>query len=238
MPTNPGTSNLRAWYSLDETSGTRADSHTNSYDLTDNNTVGYSTGVVSNAASLASASSESLSRSGTDLSPGDTSWSICGWLKTTSVSGNQAVLGKDAAPNREYALLLIGSTLRAAFFDASGNFNFVDATVSANTWYFFAAGYDAGTNKGFLAINGAAKSETGTFSPYASATSEAMYLGFWFQAGWRFDGELDEIGFFDAVLSDDEIDWLYNSGSGRSYGDLSSGGAATAHFLTLLGVGG
>ena len=49
LPSNPGTTGLVSYWALDETSGTRYDSH-GSNDLTDNNTVGYTTGVQGNAA--------------------------------------------------------------------------------------------------------------------------------------------------------------------------------------------
>jgi uncharacterized repeat protein (TIGR01451 family) len=59
--TNPGTTNLAAWWTMDERSGTREDSHVNNYDLTDNNTVGYNDmGVQGRAASFVAASQERL----------------------------------------------------------------------------------------------------------------------------------------------------------------------------------
>lgn len=35
-----------------------------------------------------------------------------------------------------------------------------------------------------------------------------------------FSGLIDEVAIFDDVLTADEIEWLYNTGSGRAYGDL------------------
>ena len=50
-----------AWWTLDETSGSRSDSH-GTATLSDNNTVGYATGKQSNAASFVEANTEYLSR--------------------------------------------------------------------------------------------------------------------------------------------------------------------------------
>ncbi len=61
-PVNPGTGNLAAWWSFDEASGARNDSHGSSH-LTDNNTVTSAAGKKSNAASFASANAEYLNRS-------------------------------------------------------------------------------------------------------------------------------------------------------------------------------
>lgn len=40
-------------------------------------------------------------------------------------------------------------------------------------------------------------------------------------------GLIDEVAVWDRALTQDEIDWLYNSGSGRTYADLSGGGGDT-----------
>lgn len=80
---------LVAWYSLDEESGTRVNVHNpGTYDLTDNNTVGYDTGMAGNAASFVDTNSEYLSN---DTCPLDLTqdWTIAGWFSSTEsqVSG-------------------------------------------------------------------------------------------------------------------------------------------------------
>lgn len=77
---------LVAWWSLDETSGTRVNAHNpGTYDLTDNNTVGYDTGVVGNAASFVGANSEFLSRNDCPLDMTQ-DWTIAGLFSGVSTT--------------------------------------------------------------------------------------------------------------------------------------------------------
>ena len=87
---NPGTANLVGDWSMDETSGTRADSH-GTNNLTDNNTVGSTTGVISNAASFVSANSEYLSSTTVPVS-GTGARSMEVWFKT-STTGTMHIAG-------------------------------------------------------------------------------------------------------------------------------------------------
>jgi len=105
-PTNPGTTGLSAWWSLDETSGTRNDSHGSNH-LTDNNTVGYTSGVKSNAATFIAANNESLSISdNAALSMGDISFSVCAWVNLEDKTGDKVLVGKwmPGGDNREYMM--------------------------------------------------------------------------------------------------------------------------------------
>ena len=81
------TDGLVAYWPLDEASGTRADSHSNSLDLTDNNTVSQGTGhVYANAADFEEATREYLSRASTDLLQ-PLSFSISLWIKPEDLAG-------------------------------------------------------------------------------------------------------------------------------------------------------
>lgn len=225
------------WWTLNEASGTRAD-EVGAFDLTDNNTVGSTTGKVGDAAAFVAASSEYLSRSGTDLSPGDTSWSMCVWVRTSNTGANQGIWCKDNGSQREYALLIYAGAIRFIGFDSGGGFYALDsAAIASNTWYCVVAGYDASTNKAFLSIDGGAKQESSTFSPYATASATPpSTLGLWEYVGWYLSGDIDEAAWCDAALSDAEIDEYYNGGSGLTYDDLTSPPATRASLLTLLGV--
>ena len=86
-PTNPGTTNLEAWWKLDEESGTRDDAH-GSNDLSDNNTVGFTAGKYSNAASFILANSEYLSiGDNNSLSTGDIDFTLGCWVEIASKPG-------------------------------------------------------------------------------------------------------------------------------------------------------
>jgi hypothetical protein len=74
VPLRGGTTNLIAWWSMDETSGTRFDSHgTNA--LSDNGNVGTTTGVVGNAASFDGLDDYLSIADNLALSTGDIDWS-------------------------------------------------------------------------------------------------------------------------------------------------------------------
>ena len=117
--------NLVSWWSLDETSGDRVDSH-GSNDLTDTNTVLYAAGKQSNAADFETSNSESLLKSDTaDLSfTSDFSWA--GWINLESLTVNQVIIGKwnTTGENRSYAFFIsTGAKLRAYISDDGTNAN-------------------------------------------------------------------------------------------------------------------
>ena len=68
---------LVAYWNLNETSGDRADATGNGHTLTDNNTVGYATGKINNAASFVAANSGYLSIADPFYYNEIT---ICGWI--------------------------------------------------------------------------------------------------------------------------------------------------------------
>jgi len=44
--------------------------------------------------------------------------------------------------------------------------------------------------------------------------------------GGALDGDLDQVAIFSDVLSDDEVTWMYDSGSGRTFDDIDTSGDA------------
>ena len=228
-PTNPETDNLVAWWSMDEASGTRADSH-GSNDLTDHNTVGSATGKKSNAADFTSANSEALYiADNADLSFGDEDFTICGWVSLDSKSASRAIVGKwhFSGSSREYYLGYSSGPDRIAFFvssDGTGNTS-VSAdnlgSPSTSTWYFVAAYHDATANEIGISVNAGAIDTTAHTTGANDGSSEFNIGSYNNHAGNFQEGQLDEICLFDKVLSRAEMDWLYNSGSGRAYSEFS-----------------
>jgi len=98
----------KAGWTFNETSGTRVDVIGNN-DLTDNNTVGYTTGVADNAADLEADNSESLSiTDNADLSMGDIAFEIFIYVKPESTPGNYifSKWNSNTGSHREYFLEL------------------------------------------------------------------------------------------------------------------------------------
>lgn len=226
--TSPGTTNLISWWSFDETSGNRADSH-GSNTLTDVNTVGYTTGKKSNAANIVDANNEYLSvNSNTGLRiDGHQAATFAGWFYLPTVPDAQGtfVFSKWEGGTTEY-LLSAGNDDGISFIVCSSSNN-ANQTAVIDTltdiegqWIFFAAWHDPTNDVIGLRVN----SRTPVTTAYAHGVfAEAAALQFGrLQSGYSESSNvyLDEICLYKRVLSSDELDWLYNSGNGRAYSEL------------------
>jgi len=220
--TNPGTTNLVAWWSLDETSGTRVDSH-GSNDLTDNNTVGFAAGVQGNAADFESTNTEYLDITSpvAALRGGNKDFTIGGWIKLESRNTWCHVLSVYTSGEREYFVTDDGTYLHAYLGDGSLLWvaDAASASLSTATWYFWVVWHDtSGPSWNIQTDDGSVTSDT-TFGGTPGTGTSALRMG-----TSNFDGLQDECFYYERVLTADERTWLYNGGSGRAYSDLSAGG--------------
>ena len=205
---------LVAYWSLDETSGTRADS-VGSADLTDNNTVGYDTGVNGNAASFVAGNLEKLSCASTSLPAGTHSFTLSAWFNPTGVSGEFAIVGRfhTALPSRDYLLDLVNDQIW--FFSASGsNPRWTTPAIQAGVWHHVLGWYDSATGNASIAVNNG----TPVTNAITPETGEAAFvIGSYDSPGAPFTGLIDEVGIWSRVLTEDERAELYNSGTGKFY---------------------
>jgi hypothetical protein len=217
--------NLVSYWTLDETSGTRSDSHGSNH-LSPQNTPGYGTGKQGNAASFVRASNQWLTvADNTTLSPGDTDFTFAGWVYLDNKTNTQRLWGKWNSPNNEYRLQYNVSTNRfewSVSIDGTG----VAATATANnlgspsasTWYFIVCYHDSVNNLIGISVN------NGTFNTTAHSTGVYDATGAFTisNSGTNaLDGDVDEVGYFNKVLTASEISYLYNIGLGRTYSTLS-----------------
>lgn len=234
---SPGTTNLAAWWALNEASGSRLDSH-GSADLTAGAGVGYdASGKISGCADMARSATSTLLVADSDAVSFDgRDWTVGGWVKLdTLYAGNYAALliGKRAAGASTVEMILYFD----AFFDSAdaslyiGNgttfapIKITSLTLATGTWYFWCARWDDSTKIATLWIDQTSVSSTTEFTGYnIPSTAQPLALG---HASWsntatdlKLDGRLDEVFKFDAALTDEQIAWLYNSGTGRAYADL------------------
>lgn len=241
---NPGVTSLISWWSLDEESGTRNDSHGTNH-LTDVNTVLYAAGKQGNAADFEVSNFEYLTiASNATLQMGDIDFTIAFWMNLESTGSRTFVSKYDtAAGKREYLVLFEGGELR---FGVSADGNAVvtldwGPTPSLATWYFVVAWHDATANTINIQVNdgtptSAAHSTglstgTGTFMLGALSLSGTPYTVY------MHDGLLDEVSIWKRVLTDEERTWLFNSGDGRAYSELATiYEQAVAGTLTSAGV--
>ncbi len=213
---------LISHWSLDEASGTRADSH-GTNDLTDNNTVTSAAGKIGVAASFAAASSEYLSRAdNAGLRAPAGGFTIAAWVNPATAA-NQVLLGKTGGGlDREYYIRI----------DGIGGCNFVvttdgstattattgAGTVPTSTWSFVVAWHDPDADT----INVQVNDSTPVSAAFASAVQSSsgdFVIGRdnSFGGSEYFNGLADSISLWGRVLTADERDALYNGGDGLNY---------------------
>lgn len=212
---------LRAWWPLDVDG---ADLH-NDYDLTEVNTISYVAGKVSDGAELESANVEYLTRGTNELSMLGQSFTCCCWFKPASVAAGQRYnIASGSLASNQFEWGIRRNADRVEFLHTtngqSGTVSTLQNTVamSAGTWYFICAKYDADTDIKSLTVN--------TTTVTASSIT-SMYGG-----GQRFDvgflhnltsnsanAVIDNVVLYERALSTDEISWHYNSGNGRNYAE-------------------
>jgi len=230
--TNPGTTNLISWWSMDETSGTRNDSH-GSHDLTDNNSVGYSSsGKVSNAADFTPSDYLSIGTDESDFDFGSGNWTIGCWVKLDTDASRTIIAKTDSgyefiiyfigAPQSKFSLYLVGSGETSEILPGT--------TWSTGTWYFLTVWYDG--SKAYLQVNNGTIYDT-VHTNGVKEDGSKLWVGRWSSYYW--DGLIDEMFVYKGkALSADEREWLYNSGDGKSYADLT---APATSIKDIIGLG-
>lgn len=210
---------LVAYWSLDETSGTRADS-VGSADLTDNNTVGSAAGKNSNAASFVAANTESLSIA--DFVMPD-SYTISLWSSKSAGDSYPALVKACGATWYTQAQVVVywseAAVLRCIVGDGT-NYPTADiGSLTATNLNFVVATYDASSKKCGLSVNGSAVTLSAALAGtrYNTATTFSIATGDTGDVPNRITGLIDEVGLWSRVLTEDERAELYNSGTGKFF---------------------
>ena len=226
-------SGMISYWTMDETSGTRADSH-GPNDLKDDSAItpaGYTAGKVGNACVYyTNTAMERLTPPPTILA-GANDWSIAGWinLDVTNIA-TQAMVGysktavvatphldwmvaHESASNRFILHLYVVSADNTVSADTFG-------APSATTWYFIYAQHDStGLEIGISVNNGTL--DTNTYTGVPNNNAERFQTG---RLSPQFpvflDGMTDELGFWNRPLTSPELAALYNGGSGITYTDI------------------
>jgi hypothetical protein len=225
---------LIAYWDLDETSGTRADSHTGGYDLTDNNTVGYATGIIGNAADCETSASEFLSIANKLGTTANTDFSISMWLKRESNPSTSGYFGvfdlrrDNGSTDDMWALRFYRYTDGFNYYNPIKNsddfFKDTTDTLPIGTWKHVVITYDYDVGvKIYVNTSLTVTYNTTAASPTVSADAFNLCKETSVTAYW--DGLIDEVAVWSKVVSSGEISDLYNSGSGIPY---DAGGAAAA----------
>lgn len=209
------TDNLSVFYNLDETSGSRADS-LGIYNLTDNNTVLYATGIIGNAADFEKDNSEYLSASSAILPTGaNADFSAVAWIKLETCSSEGIILSQKSGSESGRFLFSVNSSCQLKVF-LGGVSTTITGSTTLNTgeWYFVAVVRD--TNNINIYLNGNSTPE-GSASDGTALSTANFAVGANVVPELYFDGLIDELGIWNRVLSTNELSELYNSGSGCTY---------------------
>ena len=206
-----------AHWKLNESSGTRADSHGGN-DLADFNTVTSAAGKIGSAASFAAINEESLGAAdNAALSMGDIDFTIALWVwfDTLDFTG---LAGKWSTDSVEYLTYFDGTNLR--FYVSSDGTTSTNETnsqaISTSTWYLLVAWHDATANTINLSINNGATASTAHSTGVYDGDS-ALYFGRNEEGLSYFSGRLDSVSIWKRLLTAAERSQLYNSGNGLDY---------------------
>ena len=209
---------LVSYWNLDEQSGVRYDSH-GSNDLTDNNTVGFDTGVNGAAASFVAANSEWLTSSSTDFDFGDTSFTVSTWVNPTSLAAAQCFVARDVDTRRSFTLDYDGG-LRW-YINGGGGADKLDYSGGAfvvGQWYHIVASYEGTTKQLGLYVNGGTgQTQTATNTPPAGAANLTVGRRDYPGAECYANARIDEVAIWSRVLTADERTELWNAGAGKFY---------------------
>ena len=214
--------NLISWWTLDEESGTRVDSH-GAYDLTDNNTVLFAAGKQGNAADFEATSTEYLDNATTDFRAGTAgNFSYSTWFKTETNADHQGIIhaGNSSGAAASDFILAITSGGVLTWYIAQGGAwkTLTGPTVSIGTWYHVVIYYNAATDiMGMIVDNDYPIELAAVTAP--NSVSNFLTLGYY--RGYRyFNGMMDETTAHSEIPTPGEVLGLYFDGAGITYTDI------------------
>jgi len=239
--------NLEKYFSLDETSGNR-ECEITADALVPQNSPSYGTGIQGNAIDIEDDSSQYLYDSSVVSIGSNTDFSVSLWIKIESLpngGGSHESYGvlsfydNDGSYNIYRQIDLAGSnteqlirTYCAGGGESYNPYNWT-SVVATGTWYHIVFTYEYGnvTNGNKLYVNNSLVAQVNSKTRDAGSWSPKMAIGELMDSngngyGRYFDGLIDEVGIWSRVLNTDEIEDLYNEGSGRDYDYILTGGSA------------
>jgi hypothetical protein len=213
------------YWSMDETSGNRVDS-VGDLDLAPINSPGYTAGKVGNACDMEADSTQYLD-AGTTLDLRGT-FSLVLWFKEESVASAYAhtifTTGGSSGGGGLVLAIQTNHVVMAVLHKGDDTTNvWLDGfSADIGNWVLVAVTHNADSKALVLYIGsggscGVADSDTYAFTSTTPVVNVQIGNG----TGWEtWDGLIDEVGLWSRILTADEITWLYNSGSGRSYTEI------------------
>lgn len=199
--------NLRGYWALDETAGTAA-GDSSGYHAGGNIVGTFQGGAVLNQAAAAPRFGTSVDFDGSNdevylgnaLGSYTSDFTIAAWINPDSLTGIQRVLSSSTLNGGGFGFGLTGDDLRFTTYGKQ-DYN-ITADLPANTWTHVAVTFDANFDATFYVNGVSIGTITGTQA--AGATIDNFFIG---RTGIMeaFDGRIDEVRFYDRVLSQAEV---------------------------------
>ncbi|MCH7535318.1 MAG: LamG domain-containing protein [Bacteroidetes bacterium] len=231
--------NLKAWWSMDEASGGRADSQ-GSNDLTDNNTVGSAAGKVSNGADFESGNTdEYFSRADTaDLSiTGDVSFAF--WVNPETNGTSQFIYSKASTDTNIswYLHFQANDTVRVSYWSDGSTISRFDTSSAVATttgqWIHVVVTTDISVPSTTMYINSTSVAVTDVLTAATSIQDDNSVTNIGAlndnaSIVQEYDGIIDELSIYAGLLTQTDVNNLYNAGLGASFDTVcGSAGAVT-----------
>src|SRR3989344_1042894 len=227
---------LQGYWKLNESSGNASDNSVNPNTLTNNNTTTYTAGQFANAASFASASSQSESiadGSQTGLE-GMSAMTIALWVNpTTLANGSHMVIKDNSNSQCSYSLsydsggsINFNSCVNGFYGSGVDNVQSAGSMVATSTWQHIVVTSENGIAR--LYKNGV--EQTSSEFPFSGGNSSVFNSTSAFSIGGGttnastsyMNGKLDDVRVYNRVLTAAEISKLYAGPGGTPYLDNAS----------------
>ena len=206
------TTDLIAYYKLDETTGTTAYDSLGDYNGTNTNVTINQTGIINKAYNYSSSNSANTNL-GNSLTHADL-LTVSMWFKTSTEDVYQLLLAKDnGTSNLDYQITITNSNKIALNVGSNSNPAYSDDIVTDGNWHNVVAIIDGSTTK--LYLDNILQTDTGAV--YSGTGGSNLLIGNRDDFFANFEGEIDEIGIWSRVLTPTEISEIYNSGHGLTY---------------------
>lgn len=213
---------LMWYYPLEAATGDRIDSGLGKLDVAQTGTVTNSVGVIGNAATFPGANGNLLSRAFNaidDLSA--TNFSMSGWFQASALGSNQEIVYMGTGNRSAGAMVLdirfFSSQNKIEFAVSDGSSTNVlspSTTIPVDTWVFWCVRYNFVTKKMELRLDGNAfESEINPNGALHSPGTQQLVIGSHL-SGNVATCCIDEVGGWNRLITDKEVDYLYSGGSG------------------------
>ena len=210
---------LLACWEMDETSGTNvSDSHTAGKDGTlTGGTIG-STGHIDKAIDYTGGTSDKVTIP-TGVSYDFAEWSCSIWFKVDNLTGTKGLFSHWYAPGNRSNLIRLSASAVQWYSYTSAQIGGTFLTVSTATWYHVVCVYNGSTMRVYLdgTLDATSFSQTGNTG---ETGDNSAYIGNYFTTPSNensHDGLIDQVATWSRALTQDDVDDLYNSGSGLAY---------------------